>query len=190
MRFGFSPMIFLPAGRLLEPGRFNRSNRLMSVRAAAVLLALNIAAPSAATAGTDDPLTFFVGRTESVGTVKIAMKKPYRSRAIGKGEMTSDGTLILVQRVEDQGQQPKERRWRMHKVGPGKYSGTMTEAKGPVIVEEVDGKFRFRFRMDGSVAIEQWLIPSSDGRSAASKLTIRKYGVLVGKSDSVIRKLD
>ena len=162
----------------------------MSVRAAAILLSISLAAPSAATAGTDDPLTFFAGRTESIGTVKIAMKKPYRSRAIGEGQITSDGTLILVQRVEDQGQLPKERRWKMHKVGPGKYSGTMTEAKGPVVVEEVGGKYRFRFRMDGSVAIEQWLIPAADRRSAASKVTIRKYGVVVGRSDSVIRKLD
>ena len=162
----------------------------MSVRAAAILLSISLAAPGAATAGTDDPLTFFAGRTESIGTVKIAMKKPYRSRAIGEGQITSDGTLILVQRVEDQGQLPKERRWKMHKVGPGKYSGTMTEAKGPVVVEEVGGKYRFRFRMDGSVAIEQWLIPAADRRSAASKVTIRKYGVVVGRSDSVIRKLD
>ena len=161
----------------------------MSVRAAAILLSISLAAPGAATAGTDDPLTFFAGRTESIGTVKIAMKKPYRSRAIGEGQITSDGTLILVQRVEDQGQLPKERRWKMHKVGPGKYSGTMTEAKGPVVVEEVGGKYRFRFRMDGSVAIEQWLIPAADRRSAASKVTIRKYGVVVGRSDSVIRKV-
>jgi hypothetical protein len=44
--------------------------------------------------------------------------------------------------------------------------------------------------MDGNVAVEQWLIPSSDGKSAASKVTIRKYGVVVGHSDGVIKKLD
>jgi hypothetical protein len=92
--------------------------------------------------------------------------------------------------VEDQGQLAKERRWKMRRVSPGHYSGTMSEAKGPVIVDEVDGKYRFRFRMDGSVAIEQWVTPAPDGRSATSKLTIRKYGVIVGHSDSVIRKLN
>lgn len=137
-----------------------------------------------------DPLRFFEGRTESVGTVKIAMRKPYHSKAIGKGEILPDGTLILVQRVEDQGQLAKERRWKMRKVAPGRYTGTMSEARGPVSVEEVDGRYRFRFRMDGNVAIEQWLIPAADGKSAASKVIIRKYGVLVGRSDSVIRKLN
>jgi hypothetical protein len=153
-------------------------------------MALSLLAAPCRAAGSEDPLTFFEGRTESIGTVKIAMKKPYRSRAIGNGEITEDGTLILVQRVEDQGQQPKDRRWKVRKVGPGRYTGTMSEARGPVTVEEVDGKYRFRFRMEGNVAIEQWLTPSKDGRSAASKITIRKYGVLVGRSDSIIRKVD
>lgn len=162
----------------------------MSVRLAATALAFSLAAPSAANAGTDDPLRFFEGRTESSSTVKIVMKKPFHSRAIGQGQITPDGTLILVQRVEDQGQQPKERRWKMHKTGPSSYSGTMSEAKGQVAVEEVDGKYRFRFRMDGNVAVEQWLIPSADGKSASSKVTIRKYGVVVGHSDGVIKKLD
>ena len=155
--------------------------------AAAILVASLVAAPVWAA---DDPLTFFAGRTESVGTVKIAMKKPYRSRAVGRGEIAPDGTLNLVQKVEDQGQLPRERRWKMRKVAPGKYAGTMSEARGPVTVEEVDGKYRFRFRMDGNVAVEQWLIPAKDGRSAASKISIRKYGVLVGRSDAVIRKVD
>ena len=146
--------------------------------------------PCHAASDEQDPLRFFEGRTESVGTVKIAMRKPYHSRAIGKGEILPDGTLILVQRVEDQGQLAKERRWKMRKVGPGRYTGTMSEAKGPVTVEEVKGNYRFRFRMDGSVSVEQWLIPSPDGRSAHSKVSIRKYGIPVGSSNGIIRKLD
>lgn len=152
-------------------------------------IAVSVAAGTAS-AEPVDPLEFFEGRTESIGTVRIAMKKPFRSRAIGNGEIRDDGTLILVQRVEDQGQQPRERRWRMRKVGPGRFTGTMSEAKGPVTVEEVDGRYRFRFRMEGNVAVEQWLTPMPDGRSARSVLTIRKYGIRVGSSDAIIRKVD
>jgi len=162
----------------------------MNMRSAAMMVALSFAVPGYAASGTDDALQFFEGRTESLGTVKIAMKKPYRSRAIGRGQISADGTLILVQRIEDQGQLPRERRWKMRMVSPGHYSGTMSEAKGPVTVDEVGGKYRFRFRMEGNVAIEQWLLPAPDRRSAASKVTIRKYGVVVGRSDSIIRKLD
>ena len=159
----------------------------------AVVAALSLAflaSPLRAGAGSDDPIRFFEGRTESVGTVKLAMKKPFRSRATGKGEIMPDGSLHLVQLVEDQGQKPRERRWRVRRVGNGRYTGTMSEAKGPVTVEEIDGRYRFRFRMDGSVAVEQWLIPAPDNRSAVSKITIRKFGILVGRSDAVIRKVD
>jgi len=152
------------------------------------VLAMTLATPAASE--NTDPMRFFEGRTESVGMIKLAMKKPFRSRAIGKGQIMPDGSLSLVQRVEDQGEQPRERRWHMRKVGPGRYTGTMSEARGPVTVEEVDGRYRFQFRMDGSVAVEQWLIPAPDGRSAKSKIIIRKYGIRVGGSDSLIRKLD
>lgn len=151
-------------------------------------LALGLA--PGASAQQRDPMHFFEGRTESIGTVKLAMQKPFRSRAVGTGKILPDGSLQLVQRIEDQGQLPKERRWRMRKVGDGRYSGTMSEAKGPVSAEEIGGRYRFRFRMEGNVAIEQWLMPAPNFRSAESKVVIRKYGVLVGRSDAVIRKLD
>jgi hypothetical protein len=118
------------------------------------------------------------------------MKKPFHSRAVGKGVLKTDGTLDLIQRVEDEGQQPRERRWRMRQVSPGHFSGTMSEAKGPVTVEAVGGRYRFRFRMDGSIAVEQWLTPMPDGRSARCVFSIRKYGIRVGGSDGYIRKLD
>jgi hypothetical protein len=160
----------------------------MRMGSAALALTICFAAPSAAVPS--DPMSFFAGRTESIGTVKIAMRKPFRSRAIGKGEIRSDGTLNLVQRVEDDGQPPRERRWRVRKVAPGRYAGTMSEAKGPVTVMQVDSRYQFRFRMEGSVSVEQWLTPAADGRSAKSNSTFRKFGVVVGRSDAVIRKLD
>lgn len=160
----------------------------MRMGSAALAVAICFTAPAAAVPS--DPMTFFEGRTESIGTVKIAMRKPFRSRAIGKGEIRSDGTLNLIQRVEDDGQPPRERRWRVRRVAPGRYAGTMSEAKGPVTVMQVDNRYRFRFRMEGSVSVEQWLTPAADGRSAKSNSTFRKFGVVVGRSDAVIRKLD
>ena len=44
-----------------------------------------------------DPLRFFEGRTESVGIMKMIMKKPYKVRSIGQGRIAADGTLHLVQ---------------------------------------------------------------------------------------------
>ena len=152
-------------------------------------MALFAQAPAAA-AKLGDPLRFWEGRTESVGTIKLIMKKPYQSRSYGRGKIREDGSLDLVQRVEDEGKPPKERRWRIRQVAPGRYTGTMSEAIGPVTIEEVGGRYRFRFKMDGGVSVEQWITPSADGKSGANKVTIKKYGMTVGRSEGSVRKVD
>lgn len=156
---------------------------------AAVICGLALSANSASAERLSDPLSFFEGRTESTATVKVLTKKPYKSRSIGRGEIVKDGSLHLVQRVEDEGKSPYERRWHIRQVAPGRFSGTMSEATGPVTVDEVSGGYRFRFKMKGSVSVEQWLMPLPGGKAARSKVTIRKFGMTVGKSEGMVRKL-
>ena len=154
-------------------------------------LVATAAVPGPATATSiENPLRFWEGRTESLSTVKVVMKKPFRTRAIGRGRIRPDGSLELVQRVEEGGNAPKERRWHIRQVGPGRYMGTMSEARGPVTIDEVGGRFRFRFRMKGDLAAEQWLTPRPGGKTAISKLIIKKLGMVVGRSEGTVRKLD
>lgn len=166
---------------------------ILARRLAVATLPFALVGASAA-AGTDrpdsamDPLRFFEGRTESLSTIKVIMKKPYRSRTIGNGEI-DDGVLKLVQRVHQDGEAPYDRHWRMRQVAPGRFAGTMSEATGPVTVEQVGGRYRFRFKMKGNVSIEQWLTPLAGGTAARSKLSIRKLGVTVGRSEGIIRRL-
>lgn len=163
-------------------------NRLYLAIAPAVLAA--VAIPGGAYAERlSDPLTFWEGRTETVGTVKVMMKKPYRTRSIGRGEIRRDGSLVLVQRVHEEGKPAHERRWHIRKVGPGRYAGTMNEANGPVTIEEVGDRYRFRFKMKGNLAVEQWLTPLPGAKSARSVVTIRKFGVTVGRSEGTVRKI-
>lgn len=167
--------------------RLHRTARLR-IAAAAVLAA---ALPGAAGAERlADPLRFWEGRTESVSTVKVVMKKPFKSRSLGRGEIRPDGSLLLVQRVQEEGRPARERRWHIRKVASSRYAGTMNEASGPVTIEEVGGKFRFRFKMKGGLAVEQWLTPLPGGASALSQVTIKKMGVKVGHSEGRVRKLD
>lgn len=143
----------------------------------------------AAAAPSDGPMHFFEGRTEGSGTVKIMLGKPYRTRSVGHGRFQPDGTLLFVQRVVDDGQPPRERRWKIRQTGPRHFSGTMSEALGPVKIEEVGGRFRFRFRMKGNLSVEQWLVPLAGGAAARNTVTIRKFGVKVGTSEGMLRKL-
>lgn len=152
------------------------------------LLGASASASTSAAKNQSDPMRFFEGRTESISTIKLIMRKPFSSRSLGRGEIDG-GVLNLLQRVQEDGKSPFDRRWRMRQVAPGRFAGTMTEAVGPVTVEEVGERYRFRFKMKGNVAVEQWLIPLPGGKVAQSKVTIRKLGMTVGRSDGTIRKL-
>jgi hypothetical protein len=134
-------------------------------------------------------LRFFEGSTVTVGTVKVVLKKAYGTRSTGRGLIRQDGSLYLVQRVEDDGRPPHERRWNIRQVAPGRYAGSMSEASGPVKIEEVGGRFRFQFKMKGGLSAEEWLTPLPDGRSARMTLTVRKLGMTVARSDGIIRKI-
>jgi hypothetical protein len=163
-------------------------SRLYRVKLPLLLLAAALLPGTAGAQRTDDPLRFFEGRTESVSMIDTIARKPYRSRSLGRGEIRPDGSLRLVQRVEEDGRPAFDRLWLIRQVSPGHFSGTMTDAKGPVTVDQVAGRFRFRFKMKGNLSIEQWLTPLADGKSAKSKITIRKLGLTVGSSEGIIRK--
>jgi hypothetical protein len=147
-----------------------------------------LASPAAPTE-VADPLRFFAGRTETDGMVKVMFKKPYRSRSLGLGRIETDGSLTLVQHVQDDGRPPRERHWRVRRVGPGRYAGTMSEAAGPVDIQQVGDGYRFRFKMKGNLSAEQWLTPTPDPMAAHTSTRIRKFGMTVATTEGIVRKL-
>jgi hypothetical protein len=151
--------------------------------------ALVLLASPAAPAELSDPLRFFAGRTETQGLVKVLFKKPYRSHSVGVGRIEADGSLTLVQRVQDDGKSTRERRWRVHQVSPGHYTGTMSEAIGPVDIDQIGDRYRFRFKMKGNLSAEQWLIPMAGAKAARTITKIRKFGVTVATTEGTVRKL-
>ena len=146
--------------------------------------------PTAAVAdNTKAPLQLFSGKTEMNSTVKVIMKKAFKSRAVGNGRILGDGSLSLAQQVFDEGEASKQRNWKIRQVKPGHYAGTMNEAVGPVVVDEIDGRFRFKFKMKGGLAVEQWMTPLPGGNAARSTTTVRKLGMKVASSNGIIRRL-
>ena len=162
----------------------------LATTAAVALTAVAPAERARAAARITDPLSFFAGATESVSTVKVVMKRPFKSRSMGRGKILPDRSLDLVQRVEDEGKPARERRWKIRQTGPGRFVGTMSEAVGPVTVEETDNGYRFRFKMKDNLSVEQLLTPVGSGISARSKIIVRKFGMAVARSEGTIRKLD
>lgn len=145
-------------------------------------------AAAATAAESTDPLRFFVGMTETLGTTKVLMHRPVRTSSIGRGQIRPDGSLILVQRVQDEGRAPYLRRWEIRQIGPGRFEGTMSQAAGPVAIVQVGDRYRFTFTMKGHMSVEQWLTPLPGGLSATSNMTVRKFGIAVASSTAVVKK--
>jgi hypothetical protein len=162
------------------------------------LAALSLLAPAALLAAvpsdtaarrTTEPMRFFEGSTEMVSVVKVIMKKPYRSRTIGHGQILPDGTLSLVQQVHDAGRPAQRRHWRIKQTDSDSFRGTMSDAVGPVYVDEINYDYRFKFKMKGNLAVEQWVTPLADGKSARTRMIVRKMGMRVATSEGTIRKI-
>jgi hypothetical protein len=136
-----------------------------------------------------DPLRFFAGRTETRSLVKALFHKPYRSRSLGQGRIDPDGSLVLVQRVEEEGKPPRERRWRVRQSGPRHWTGTMSEAAGPLAIDQVGERFRFRFTMNGHLNVEQWLTPLPGATAALTSTKVRRFGLTVATTEGTVRRL-
>lgn len=154
-----------------------------------VIVAASLLPASAVADNSRAPLQFFSGKTEMVSTVKVIMQKPFRSRTVGTGKILGDGTLALAQQVIDEGKSARPRHWKIRQVRPGHYLGSMSEAVGPVVVDEVGSRYRFKFKMKGNLAVEQWMEPLPGGESARSNVTVRKLGMKVASSTGIIRKV-
>ena len=159
--------------------------RFQLALAAPILCAL--AAPAAAQQA--DPLRFFAGRTESDGVAKVLFKKAYRTHSSGVGRLEADGSLSLVQRVEDEGKPALERRWRVRGSGPGHWTASMSQAIGPVTIDRVGDRYLFRFTMAGHLSVEQWLTPLPGAMSARTLTKVRKFGLPVATTEGTVRKL-
>ena len=153
------------------------------------LLPLLATAAVAAVQPPTDPFSFYEGLTDTTGVLKVMMHSPVHTHAISRGELRPDGTLSLVQKVEDEGSQPYVRRWLVRQVSPGHFIGTMSQAAGPVSIDQVGSRYRFRFHMNGGLAVEEWLTPLPGGKTATTTISVHKYGIPVASSEGIVRKI-
>ena len=136
-----------------------------------------------------DPIQFFRGRTHGDGTLKILLQSPKRTSVDSIGRVESDGTLTLSQRISEQGKPSRSRIWRLRQIAPGKFTGTLSDASGPVTVDMIGGRARIRYTDKDHLKFEQWLTPQG-AKSVANRLTVKRFGITVARLDETIRKLD
>ena len=143
--------------------------------------------PPAAAGPVFDPVAFFDGRTRGAGELSIVLRQPRSLTVEGTGRVRADGTLVLRQRVEEEGRPARTRRWEIRRVGPGSYAGTLSDATGPVRAEARGNRLRITYP-SGAGDVEQWLALSPDGRTAQNRLTVKRLGGVIARVSETIRK--
>ncbi len=159
-------------------------------RAGAAAIALSLAAAGEAVAAPDpvDPVAFFTGASHGEGRLREAFKRERRVTVDSVGRAEKDGTLVLDQKLAIEGDPLRMRRWLLRQVGPNRYTGTLTDATGPVEAKVIGRAIRIRYPMKGGLKVESWLAPRPGGRAFDNKTRITKWGMTVATLTERIEK--
>jgi hypothetical protein len=154
----------------------------------AAFLALALAAPAEA-APKLDMVAFFSGRTEADNILRVVFKAAtsLNVECVGRVEGKQ---FVMIETVHEGTKPARQRKWVLQAVGPGHYSGSMTEAVGPVDVTVSGDTAQVKYVMKGGLNVAQTLVLQADGRTLLNHIAVHKFGMRFGRVDGKVHKLD
>jgi hypothetical protein len=162
----------------------------MKLASALLLLTLVPAASAADPEPKLDMTGFFTGRTHADNVIKIALHSPHKLIVDSVGGRNNEGEFILIDNVQEEGKPARKRTWAMHPDGANHFTGSLSDAIGPVDVIVNGDSARIRYTMrDGGMKIEQQLALQPNG-TLSNQVVARKFGLKFATVQGTIRKLD
>ena len=138
-----------------------------------------------------DPTTFFAGRTQGEGTLNGRGGTTRTLRVDGMGRREADGTFRLDQTVTFGDGVVERRMWRLRRVDAGRYTATLSDAKGEVRAESSGNLFHLRYLLrHPAVYMEQWLYLQADGRSVENRAQVTVLGIPWARLSETITRSD
>jgi hypothetical protein len=134
-----------------------------------------------------DPVAFFEGHTHGEGELRKVFDKPIHVSVDSVGRRVAGG-LILDQTIREGGKPPSRRRWVIQRVARDRYTGSLTEAVGPVTAEVSGTRAEIEYKMRHDLRVEQRLAEQPGGTRVLNRLTVRKLGVKVATLTETITK--
>lgn len=163
----------------------------MKLGALAALVALTGAGASAAPEKPRlDMLAFFAGRTHADNVLKVVLKGPVKLIVDSVGGKGDRGDFVMIDTVHEGDKPVRERKWIMRQAGPNHFTGSLTDATGPVDVQIDGDAATIRYTMKGGLNIEQHLQLQPDGRTLANHVVAKRLGLKFARVDGTVRKLD
>ncbi len=125
------------------------------------------------------PMTFFAGDTVGDGVLKIDLMRRRSVHVEGHGDIDADGRLVLVQRVREGSKPERTRTWHIRAIGDGRYTGTLSDAAGPVTVKSQGNVLRIAYVAKGGFPVRQSLFLQPGGQRVLNILVVRKLGIRI-----------
>lgn len=138
--------------------------------------------------GSFDPVEFFTGHSTGKATLHLITGATRPVAVDSMGTPDGHGGLVLVQKIGEGSKPPRVRRWVLNPAGTNHWSGSLTDAKGPVEVERTPTDVTIRYRMKSGPEVEQHLKMVAGG-AAENHMSVTRFGVEVATLDERIRKL-
>lgn len=154
----------------------------------AAFLAFMLAVPAMA-APRLDMVAFFTGRTEADNILRVVFKAAtsLNVECVGRVEGKS---FVMIETVHEGTKPARQRKWVIEEVGPGHYSGSMTEAVGPVDLKVSGDTAQIHYVMKGGLDVAQTLVLQPDGRTMLNHIAVHKFGLRFARVDGKVHKLD
>jgi hypothetical protein len=134
-----------------------------------------------------DPIAFFAGVTNGEGTLDTLIARPVPVTVSSLG-FPEHGGLKLTQRIREGDKPERTRTWTMRRNGPTSYTGTLTDAEGPVAIIVTGPRATIDYRTPSGLRIRQQLALQPDGRTILNRLEAFKFGLRVATLDETIRR--
>lgn len=136
-----------------------------------------------------DPIAFFAGPTHGTGVLHVVASGAKATDVTGHGTREGTDAITLDQDVTRGQSATTHRVWHLHRIAPGRYTGTLSDAVGPVIADTDGSCLTIRFAMRHGLRVVQRLYLQPGGRVAPNTMTVRKWGIVVAHLDERIERL-
>ena len=137
-----------------------------------------------------DMVAFFTGKTHAENILKIVLKRPARLIADSVGGKNRNGEFVLIDTVREEGKPVRVRKWVMRPAGPDRYTGSLSDAVGPVDITVSGDTATIRYTMKGGLRVDQRMRLLADGRTLSNDVVVKKLGMKFARVEGRIRKLD
>jgi hypothetical protein len=164
------------------------------VRGLAGLILAGIALSASSAAAAPDPaldmIAFFTGRTHADNIIKIAFHGPHKLIVDSVGGHNKEGQFVLIDTIQEEGRPVRKRTWVMRPAGANRYTGSLSDAVGPVDVTVAGDSATIRYTMrEGHMKIEQRLKLQPDG-SLSNRAAARKLGIKFATVEGTVHRVE